>query len=277
MTTLRDALAPYYSDPNQPFATPEARHKFELTFLGSRLNSVMNTAASDNAGWAFFNFFWRRFDGRDAADIYSPVHPDTLLAAASALGFVDVEPFAAWIESIKGPMTGKVQAISSGTSSAITLPYDSMPDTTFGDIQADMLAAGSFSENCVWHQLDDAYKLPSRADVELILANCPTSKMQYRANREDCDKYAQMFKAWLGYLGYGNIGVGYVEMTLIDSQGAVTGAHAVNSIRFVEQDGSRKAMLIEPQANALHDFKTPWVGAGINGMPVRQEVYFVVV
>lgn len=274
---IKDVLSNYYSSPNQEFATPEARYRFELLFLGGKLNSDMNTIAKDHAGCQFFNYYWRRFDGRDSADIYSPVHPDTIVAAAASLGFVDVELLAGWVDSLKEPLAGKVSQIANGTSSNITLAYDAMPDISFADIQTSMLEAMDFVKDPVWHALDDSYKLPSKADIDLILANCPTKKMQYRTSKEDCDDFANMFKAWLGYLGYGNISIGYIEMILVDSTSNTTGAHAVNSCIFRDTDGSIQVKLIEPQTNTLHDPKVPWVGAGINGMPVKQLVYWSVI
>lgn len=276
MTTIASLLTPYYAPSSMEFSSPGNKYKFELTFMGGQLNSVMNSLARGHAGWEFFNAYWRRFDGRDSGDIYSGVHPDTLISAAANLGFVDIEPLQAWVDSLQVPLTGKVSKLFSAFSSSVTLGYDQMPEIVFQDIITEINTAGfNLTSDCVFHALDDSYKIPHIHDVELILSNCPTKKMQYRAQRSDCEDFANQVKAWLGYLGYGNVALGYIEMTLLDVNNQVTGAHAVNIVLYSDTAGKIQVRFIEPQTNKLYSASEMWIGAGINGTPVRHEIYWI--
>jgi hypothetical protein len=236
----------------------------------------MNSIAFNHAGWEYFNWYWRRFDGRDSSDIYSPVHPDTLVDAAASLGFVDIEPLQAWVDLLKEPMTGMVSKIANGSSSSMTLAYDSMEELRYPDLHKIMLDSGAvFTTDAMFHALDDVYKLPTKSDVDTVVKNSPVKKMTWRAEREDCDDAAKMFKSWLGYLGYGNVAVGYVEMTLWSSDNVCTGAHAVNVIVYKDENGLPVAKFLEPQNLRLYNMNEVWVGGGINGTPVRSEIYWL--
>lgn len=275
MTKIADALAPFYADATNTFSSPEAKYKFEETFLGSRLRDWLNGAATSHAGWQFFNMTWRRFAGMDADDTYSPVHPDVLVACCESLGFTEIEPLAAWIESLHPVMDGRVKTLSSMSSSNVSLPYESMPDYAASDIMAILSAEGNIDLNVTVRQCDDEYKLLSRADLNAILKACPSKKMQYRAQRRDCEDFSYQMKAWLGYLGYSNVTLGICDMRLYDKDGNVTGAHSCNWVVYKDTDGKIKAGLIEPQNNQLHGMKEAWLGSGIGGASVRNEIYWI--
>lgn len=272
---IREVLTPYYAPDTMNFATAAAKYKFEESFLAPNLMWTLQGLAKNHAGWDFFNSAWRRFAGIDAKDIYSHTHPDVILAFCESLGFTDVEPLIEWVEALKLPMEGKVKALNEGNSSDVVMPYETMPDITATEILELMRRDGNVAENVVIRQLDDDYKLLSREDLSAILRACPAKKMIYRASRRDCEDFSYQMKAWLGYLGYGNVTLGICDMTLWDAQGGCTGAHSVNWVVYKDSDGTIKTGLIEPQTNNLYALREAWLGNGINGPSVRNEIYWI--
>lgn len=113
---------------------------------------------------------------------------------------------------------------------------------------------------------DPVYKLLRDSDLQQLVTKSKFNQLPYRTNTRDCDDFARMFKAWLGFMGLGTLAVGYVEMHLIYSDGHQSG-HAVNLALM--EDGVK---MIEPQSNQVWNPKKP--EAGFSGL-VEQRIYKV--
>lgn len=274
MTTIREILKPYYA-PGE-WANPEAKRKFEMSFggQGAALAAYLESLGANDPGWALFNYTWRSHLGRHPFD-KSAVHPDDVIGACAYLGFSDVEPLVDWVNSIRpGMVNGMAEKLALTGVRNFDIPgYDARPTMGFNEIVDAMKSSGAnFASGAVLHATDDKYPGITQAELQRYMSECdPCRGMHWTAEKEDCDDFAEVFLAGLKARGYGNCRVCYVEMTLWTADDQCTGAHACNAIVFA--DGS--ARLIEPQSYALHPMNAVWLGGGINGTPVRNEIYWL--
>ena len=274
MTSIREFLDPY--DAPGEWANPAAKRKYEMSFggQGASLAAYLESLGTTDPGWAFFNYTLRARLGRHPFD-NSAVHPDDVIAACGYLGFTDVEPLVDWVNSIRsGVAGGMAEKLALNSTSIFELPaYSTRQTIQFNGIIDALKASGAnIQSGAVLHATDDEYPGITQDELQRYIRECdPCRGMVWTPQVRDCDDFAQVFQAGLKARGYGNCRICYIEMTLWAADNQCTGAHACNAIVFA--DGT--AMLIEPQNYTLYPMNAVWLGGGISGASVRNEIYWV--
>jgi hypothetical protein len=68
-------------------------------------------------------------------------------------------------------------------------------------------------------------KLPTRAELQAILSDCPSKRLIWQAVRLDCDDHVRIMRGWLSSVGLGDIAIAAVEGNMIRPDGS-SFAHA---------------------------------------------------
>lgn len=271
MTTIRELLTPYYA--TGEWANPEAKRKFELQFgLGDKLARDLESLGADPGG-AYFNYCWRKHLGRHPFD-KTAVHPDDVVGACAYLGFTDIEPLVDWAKKISPAMVGGMaERLALVDVLELTLPsYTTARTISFMELIEQFRANGAnIASGAILHAKDNGYKLLNRADVQTVAMQFATRARPYVPESHDCDEFAGELVSLFDAAGFGDSAICYEEMTLMLPDGTLTGAHACCAAAF--DDGT--AALIEPQTGALYPMNAVWLGGGVNGMPDRNEIYWL--
>jgi len=280
MTTVRSALEPYFApvnpySPTGMWGSPEAQTKYERYILGASLVGFMNGLARQDDGWAVFNHDWRRWAGVHPSDINRPIHASTLVSfCEDYMGCPTLESVSEWVGFMRQAWAGKAANLNKNTDDLV-LDYDAMPVVSFTEIMELVRQSGYVASWLETVQTDNEYRLFSASDVQKIKQKCPSARLSWLAERRDCDDHARIAKAWLSTLGYGNCTLFETHVQLLAADDAVLGSHAIDLITWEDVDGSRKVEFFEPQTNNTYKLTETWIGAGINGTPTKNLIYWV--
>jgi hypothetical protein len=150
--------------------------------------------------------------------------------------------------------------------------YDSRPTMSFSELIEAMKASGAnINSGAILHAGDDSYPGMSQDELAQYINTDPCAGMIWQPQKRDCDDFAEVFYSGLKARGYGNARVGYVEMTLWDGVNKCVGSHACDVIVF----DNGLAKFIEPQTYQLYPLDAVWIGDGIGGSAVWNEIYWI--
>lgn len=226
-----------------PWTDPEAKKQFELAFLCPKLKFDLQQVEKQGQGWRLIVGFIRRAAGASPDDTSADIHPDDVLTVAKWFKVTTLEEFANLAQACNFiDANGLLQGISSD----FVIDYDKLQTVSYEYMTSIFKRDLPLEKDIEFQQLDSEYKMLDWPTLELILKKCPSKKLQWRAERSDCDDIARVFTAWLSQLGYGNLTLGYYEINLYDDKGNSTGAHAI-----VAGVVEGKAFLVEPQSNQV--------------------------
>ena len=262
LNTFRAPVNPFNGE---PWPDNGSQRKFELTFLCGKLRDDLNAWANGAGNGAkFILSVVRRAEGLDQNDVYASFHPDSVLKALEGFGspqtFGEVAAVADKLNVINPTK------IWNSLSSYVDINYDALPNISGNEINDNVKAALNCIPNLIIHHTDASYKTLDDSTLNDILTACPSARLQYRAERLDCENFARVMLGWLSSMGYGNLALGYVEIYCYDANNTFIGAHALNLA--VMSDG--RVLLIEPQSNRIvsRDY-------AIGPNATHNEVYYV--
>ena len=223
MTTIREALAGFYSDTNQRQRNIE---------LGQYLSNLKHDPVMKPFIWILSKHL--NLDGG--------VHPSTVDAICKyklkCRTLEDIAVWRVWFASLHSDDLVEIVDPS--------LNIQTCGETNFDFIKSTLLASDlKFESHCKWYHADDAYQKIGKAALDEILCQCPIKRLRYKQESRDCDDFAKMFLGWLAYKGFGNLTIGRADVNVYDGASKIS-AHAVNIFVADGETG-----FVEPQTGKI--------------------------
>lgn len=215
----------------------------------SQLTDAIRDAGPDNVAaairndptWAVFNLMWDQ--------------PSQLIPACEAMAWTTVEEVLAWVQATNAAV-GDAKAFSMLVDPEAPVDMAGMKTIAWPKLHETIHATGLLAPDCLLHNSDGTYHLPTKAQWEAIAAACPSKRFKHsRSEALDCDDHVRIALGWLSSKGLGNCAAAmvatrhYMHLVLV-------GAHAV----ILVWDDTLTCWQWEPQAGTLHPVTYPKLG-----------------
>lgn len=215
----------------------------------SALTDAIQQAGPDNVAaairndpaWAVFNLMWEQ--------------PSQIAPACEAMGWTTLEEVLAWVNATAAAI-GNAQAFS--TLVDPDAPHVQAPMTTvpWARLHESIHATGLLAADCLLHNSDGQYRLPTKQQWQEIAAACPSKRWKHSGSeRFDCDDSVRMALGWLSAKGLGNCAAAFTATRHFLGSNP-TGGHAV----VLVWDDTLTPWQWEPQTGVIHPVNFPKLG-----------------
>lgn len=116
---------------------------------------------------------------------------------------------------------------------------------------------------------DATYLIPTEAQLRQIAADCPSWRMQYVPERNDCDDFVAAARGWLASQGLGNLAAGKVGIRAYEAGQVIYGHAVLLCFSREAASGPITAWWWEPQDGKLYPVSFTRLGANIFQWPDR--------
>lgn len=207
----------------------------------SALTDAIQAAGPDNVAaairndpqWAVFNLLWEQ--------------PGQIAPACEAMGWTTLEEVLAWVQATSAAI-GNAQAFSTLVNPEAPVSLVGMRKVAWSELHKSIHATGLLSADCLLHNSDAEYHLPTKAQWTAIADACPSKRWVHsRDDRVDCDDHTRMALGWLSSKGLGNTAAAFTA-TRHYTGNQLTGGHAV----VLVWDDTLTPHQWEPQRGTLH-------------------------
>lgn len=212
-------------------------------------------AIKDDPAWAVFNLMWDQ--------------PSQIAPACDAMGWQTVDEVLAWVNATASAI-GDARAFSLLVSPEAPASLVGMKKVAWLRLHEAIHATGLLASDCLLHNSDAEYHLPTKQQWEAIAQACPSKRWKHAGNDAlDCDDHVRMALGWLSSKGLGNCAAAFTATRhLVGTQ--VTGGHAV----VLVWDDTLTPWQWEPQRGTLHPVTWPKLGGNFLAQRVEYARIF---
>lgn len=224
----------------------------------SALTDAIQQAGPDNVAaairndpqWAVFNLLWEQ--------------PGQIAPACDAMGWQTLEDCLAWVQAVNKAI-GDAKAFSTLVDPDAPHVQAPMKTVPWARLHETLHATGLIAADCLLHNSDGQYRLPTKTQWQDIASACPSKRWKHSGSEvTDCDDFVRMAMGWLSAKGLGNTAAATASTRhFLGSQ--ITGGHAV----VLVWDDTLTPYQWEPQAGTLHPVTHPKLGG--NFLATRLE------
>ena len=191
------------------------------------------SAIRNDPSWAVFNLMWDQ--------------PAQISPACEAMGWTTLEEVLAWVQATAAAI-GDARSFSMLVDPEAPHSLTGMKTIDWPKLHEAIHATGLLASDCMLHNSDAMYHLPTKAQWVEIAAACPAKRHMHSRNDDlDCDDFTRMALGWLSSKGLGNCAAAFTA-TRHYLGTKLTGADAV----VLVWDDTLTPYQWEPQAGTLH-------------------------
>lgn len=195
-------------------------------------DNVANAIRNDPS-FAVFNLLWEQ--------------PGQIASACNTMGWQTLDELLAWLRAT-ATAVGNTSAFATLVDPPAPTTLAGMATAPWPELHKAIHATGLLATDCLLHNSDATYHLPTKAQWEAIAAACPSSRWKHSGSEDhDCDDFVRMALGWLSAKGLGNCAAA-TAATRHYWANSPTGGHAV----VLVWDDTLTPWQWEPQAGTLH-------------------------
>lgn len=172
--------------------------------------------------------------------------PHEIAAACEALGLQTLEDVLAWVRATSTAV-GNAPAFEQLVDPPAPATLAGMATTPWHRLHESIHATGLLASDCMLHNSDATYHLPTKAQWAAIAAACPAKRRRWVNETLDCDDFVRIAMGWLSSKGLGNTAAATVSSRHYMGTNC-TGGHAV----VLVWDETLTPWQWEPQTGVLH-------------------------
>lgn len=186
----------------------------------------------DDPNFRIFNLLWN--------------DPKELIPVCNQMGFVTLTQLINWCNSVNVAI-GNTVAFEDLIDPVVNYSLSSFNKTAWNNLHVSIHATGLLSNDCILHNNDAEYYLPTKIQWQEILSKCPAKEYKWKNEHLDCDDFVNIARGWLSAKGLGNTANAFVA-TRHYLNAVPTGGHAV----LLVWDNTLTPWQFEPQNGLLY-------------------------
>lgn len=198
--------------------------------------------------------------------------PRDILHACSSLGLSTLEDLQAWIVAANSgpiPQREKWQALATPTT---TIKPSDLGSCTWAQMDQARFTQCVSASDYKRMNSDAGYLCPTEAQLRQIAKDCPSWRLEWLTERNDCDDFVLFARGWLASQGLGNLSAGKAG-TVHYAGSTILYGHAV-LLAFSRETPTAPlvAWWWEPQNGELYPVTYTRLGANWLQWPDRVEI-----
>lgn len=197
-------------------------------------------AITNDPAFAVFNLLW--------------TEPQEIIPACEKMGWQTLEQVLAWVNATSSAI-GNVSAFEQLVDAPAPITLAGLTKIAWPKLHESIHATGLLSSDCMLHNSDAQYHLPTKQQWDTIAAACPSKRRKWASEVHDCDDFVRMAMGWLASKGLGNLAHAFAATR--NAMGTqIIGGHAV----ILVWDNTLTPWQWEPQTGTLHPASHPKLG-----------------
>lgn len=197
-------------------------------------------ALSADPAFAVFNLMWS--ESRE------------IVPACDRMGLETTEAAVAWVGAVNQAI-GRTSVFADLVEPSVSIQLAGMAKVEWATLHKAMHDTGLLSSDCMLHNSDAQYHLPTVEQWATIAATAPSKRRKWRSETLDCDDFVRIALGWLAGQGLGNTASAFAATRHFTGQ-SLTGGHAV----VLVWDNNLTPWQWEPQTGAIHPASHPKLG-----------------
>jgi hypothetical protein len=207
-------------------------------------------AISNDPSFRVFNLLWS--------------DPQEIIPACNKMKWQTLDDLLQWVNSTNTAI-GDTAAFEILVDPPVSISTSGMVKVPWSKLHESIHATGLLSSDCLLHNSDGEYSLPTKSQWDTIALACPSSKRKHSGNEElDCDDFVSIARGWLASKGLGNT-ANAIASTRHFLGSSIVGGHAI----VLVWDNTLTPWQWEPQRGLL--YPANYAKLGGNFMAQRLE------
>jgi len=212
-------------------------------------------AIANDPTWRVFNLLWTT--------------PEEIIPACDKMGWQTLDDLVSWLQRVNLAV-GDAAAFEYLVDPPAPASIGGMKTIAWPKLHESIFATGLLSTDCLLHNSDGQYHLPTKVQWDAIAAACPTKRRKAAGGElYDCDDFVRAAQGWLAQKGLGNLAAAFAA-TRHYLGATATGGHAV----VLVWDANLTPWQWEPQTGILHPAAYPKLGGNFLAQRVEYARVF---